>query len=365
MIRQFEPTVKLKYIWSVVKCLLNKNLGPGKIVEEFEQELCNIQQKAYCVSTTSGTTALMMAIESLNLPKGSTILFPAYTFLAGANAARFMGYKVRLVDVTSTNYCMQLPDKKDLKDVSCIMLVNHNGYDASGPGFYDFCKANKIKLIEDSSQCLGNRFCGGYGDVSVLSFSVPKLVTTGQGGAVLTNNEKLYKRLKEIRDHGDNWRKTRIHEKLGVNFKFNDILASYGLAQLKDFKNIKCKKESIACNYRKFLGSYSKNLNKGLLWEVPWMFIYESKKADRIVEELQKSGIQAVKYYSPINHNPPYKTKRKFPVAERLGQELVYLPSSLHLKKREIKRICAIILNVESSEVFKSENLEVTIYGKI
>jgi perosamine synthetase len=317
------------------------------------------------VSTTSGTTALMMAIESLNLPKGSTILFPAYTFLAGANAARFMGYKVRLIDVNNKNYCMRFPDKKDLKDVSCIMFVNHNGYDASGPSFYNFCKANKIKLIEDSSQCLGNRFCGKYGDVSVLSFSVPKLVTTGQGGAVLTDDEKLYKKLKEIRDHGDNWRKTRIHEKLGVNFKFNDILASYGLAQLKDFTNIKYKKELISCWYKQFLDSYGENLNKGLLWEVPWMFIYETKKADRIIEELQKSGIQAVKYYRPISDNPPYKTKRKFPVAERLGRELLYLPSSLHLKKREIKKICAIILNVEFSEVFKSENLEVTIYGKI
>jgi len=350
-IPQYQPLIRRKDAKTVYKTIIKGKLGPGSETILMEEEIKKVTGAKYCVSTTSGTTALIMAIESLNLPKGSTILFPAYTFIAGANAARFMGYKVKLIDVNYNSMCMNPNCIKSLKNVSCIIFVDHNG----SFGFYEresirtICDKNNIAMIEDSAQCIGIKNAGRKGDIGIFSFSVPKLITGGQGGALITDNEKIYKKLLQIRDHGDNWRKDRIHKNIGVNFKFNDIQASYILSQLKDINWFLKKRKEIMCCYE-YDGV---PLDNNGLYENdsgPWMAIYKTKKADKIIKELEKNKVQAVQYYRPINDNPPYKTKLEFATAKMLFEECVYLPSSLNLKRRQIKRICNIIKAVEDSE---------------
>ena len=126
-IPQFEPYVSEKYIDSVSEQMRTGWVGPGKKVEEFERkisEFYNSSEKPFVSATTSGTAALILAIESLEIPKGSTILFPAYTFLAGANAARFLGYNIELVDIKENTLCMD-PDKiKFNNNVKAVIFVN-------------------------------------------------------------------------------------------------------------------------------------------------------------------------------------------------------------------------------------------------
>ena len=241
MIKQFEPKIKLKYIYSVVKQLLSGFIGNGNAIINFESKLKTLFSNIIftdveVISTTSGTVALMMAIKALNLQKDSTILFPAYTFLAGANAARFLGYKVELIDINENTLTMNYKKIKLHKNISAIIYVHHNGYNVKDEEncskIAKICNENKIKLIQDAAQCIG---CMPpfFGDLMTLSFSVPKLITTGQGGAVVIHekdsiikadnllNPNLYFRLLQIRDHGYNWKKDKIHNYLGVNFKFS------------------------------------------------------------------------------------------------------------------------------------------------
>jgi len=348
MISQFEPLKRFKDAWAVFKTIRKGNLGPGKVCLQLEEEIKKLTGAKYCFTTTSGTTALIMAIEALKLPKGSTIIFPAYTFLAGANAARFMGYKVQLVDINPHTLCIDVDKLKFNKNISCVIFVNHNAY--RGNDIYavkQFCYINNIPMIEDSCQSIGIPFAGKTGNVGVFSFSVPKLITGGQGGAVVTDDDDVAKRLGQIRDHGDDWRKDRLHKHIGVNFRYNDIQASYILNQLKDIKALLKKRHTV-------FDTYYKNGIKPFRFaaydpekESLWFVLYKSTRADKIIEELSKNKIQAVKYYRPISHNLPYKTKIKFPVAEQIYKELIYLPSSLNLKKRNIKKICRIIEKVE------------------
>jgi len=348
-IPQFEPYIKRKYAKEVYKNIMNGSLGPGIQTKLIEEKIKQIHRIKNCICTTSGTMALMVAIRSLNLKPGSTILFPSYSFISAANAARFLGYKIKLVDINPYTLCLD-PDKlKYNKNISCVIFINHNGY--HGPDSQQvkqFCVKHNISMIEDAAQCLGIDKTGQIGDISILSFSVPKLITSAQGGAIITNNNKLAEKCRNIIDHGgQGWRQDRIHKSIGLNLRFNDILGSYLLPQLNDLKSLLNKRWKVFYNYymngiKPYRFSPYAEGNESF-----WMVIYRSKKADEIIEELKKSNIQAVKYYKPINHNPPYETKIKYMVAEQIAKELIYLPSSLNLKKRNIKRICGIIKKVE------------------
>lgn len=347
-IKQFKHSIRFKDAWAVFQTIRKGNLGPGIECLLLEERIKRLTGAKHCFTTTSGTTALIMAIKALDLPKGSTILFPAYTFLSGANAARFMGYKVKLIDINPHTLCMDPNKIKITKDISCILFVDHNAYCGNDIlKVQSICNQYKIPMLEDSCQSIGISNAGRVGKVGVFSFSYPKLVSGGQGGVVTTNDDQIAKRLGEIRDHGDNWRKDRIHKYIGVNFKYTDIQASYVLSQLKDIEFLLYKRWELCSEYSKYISIKGFCPAISLHGETPWMIIYRTKKADEIIEELKKHKISAVKYYKCVADNPPYRTKTRFPEAEKAAQELVYLPSSLNLKKRDIKRICEIILKVE------------------
>src|SRR3990167_943090 len=350
-ISQFTPWIRPIYALNTTKTIMSSFIGPGKEVEKFELNILKTIEHSneYCIATTSGTVALIMVIKALELKPGSTILFPAYTFLAGANAAKFLGYNIKLIDIDEDNLCMdpKLVEKelKEIKNMSAIIYVNHNAYDGGTElgDINDLCIDYNIKLIQDAAQCIDVPI-HLYGEMATYSFSVPKIVTTAQGGAVVTKDENIYNKLKQIRDHGDdNWKKTKLHTNLGVNFKFNDILASFGNSQFNHFNEIIKNKDNIFEWYRNHIKI------KDFFQERTWMVIYENSPIiiNKVKEQLKLNNIGSEQYYKPIHWNPPYKTEDSFPIAEKMYERLLYLPSSLTLNKSDVDRICSIIKKVE------------------
>jgi perosamine synthetase len=325
--------------------MLSGWVGSSEATVLFEEEIKEITGAKHCISTTSGTTAIILALKSLNLCKGSRILFPAYTFLAGANACRFLGYEVQLVDVKPDTMCMN-PEEVDRiisqGGIDCVMFVNHNAYVGEDIQLIrKICYDWGVYLFEDSSQALGMPNAGRTGKVGVFSFSVPKLVTTGQGGAIITDDDCVARNCCAWRDHGDNWRKTKVHNRIGGNFKFNDILAAYGLSQLQDIDQLLEYRRTIFDRYRLHLTLQDYG------YDSTWMVLYSSPCANATIESLKDMGIQAVQYYKPIHHNPPFADGGKYPVAEDLYETTLYLPSSLTLEATEIDRICDEIIASE------------------
>ena len=346
-IPQYEPLIEPAYADAVSKQILSGWVGPAETTIEFEEKICEITGAKYCVSTTSGTVALMMAWKASGIVCEPKVFFPAYTFLAGANAMRFFNGRISFVDIKQDTLSMDPDQLKQVYDKVAIqgnihwnacIFVNHNAY--VGPDVQeikDFCEAHGMIMIEDSAQALGMPNAGRTGDMGIFSFSVPKIVTTGQGGAVITDRDDLYENLIKVRDHGGDWRKTRTHNALGVNFKFNDILTSFGLEQLKILDDLLLQRNMVFDRYRKHI----KLVDFG--YKSTWMVIHESKNPDRVIEALKEKEIQAVKYYRAINQNPIYENNKRYPNAEHVAESHIYLPSSLCLKETQIDRICEII----------------------
>ena len=342
-IPQFEPLIKEDYANAVRDQVLSGWVGPGTKTVEFEEKLCELTGAKYCISTVNGTTAILIALKSFNLEYGETpfrprIAFPSYTFLAGANAAKFLNYNVELADIKRSTMSMD-PDL--FRPADAMIYVNHNAYVGEDVlKIKRLCEQHKMPMIEDSSQALGMPNAGRIGDIGIFSFSVPKIITTGQGGAIITDHLELAERCRQIRDHGDNWRQTKIHKELGVNFKFNDIAASLGLAQLQILNNLLEERARVFDCYRKHIPL----IDFG--YPSTWMVIHQSNQPDKLIAELKKESIQAVKYYKPLSDNPPYATGLEYDEARFVSDNYVYLPSSLGLTNEQIKKICGIIENL-------------------
>ena len=347
-IPQFVPQVRSKDIEAVKQQMLSGWVGPAKTTIALEEKIKQLTGATYCISTTSGTTAIMLALLGLDLPEGCTVLFPSYTFLAGANACRMLGYKVQLVDIREKTLCMNptlVEHALDQGDIGCVMFVNHNGYVGEDvEAIKSLCDKYQVPMFEDSCQALGMPIAGRTGKIGVFSFSVPKLVTTGQGGVVITDDAEIAKNCMVARDHGDNWRATKIHEQIGGNFKFNDILAAYGLSQLEDLEQLLSQRKAVFDCYRLHLKIHDYG------YDSTWMVIYHSDKAAAIIEALAAEDIQATQYYRPVNHNPPYADNNCYPTAEWMYDEIVYLPSSLSLTSEQIDKICQIVVRIEGEK---------------
>ena len=353
MIPQYAP------LWSpasnsMVQLALEDNcLGPGEYCTLFENALKLMYGFKHVILTNSGTSALMVAMKAAIGDKVGRILAPSYTFLAGHNAARFLGYDVDLVDINE-DLVMDLnllQRKLGRKAYDAVLFVNHNAYNDSGyiGDIAALCREHSVSLIEDSSQCIhveySNRrdgFCGTIGDMGILSFSVPKLLTTGQGGAIITSDNVLADKCRRIVDHGGgNWRKNRIHEEIGINLRMSDLNAAYGFGQLKDIQQKYNLRTALHKRYKDLLG------DNYISQSHSWMCVARYPDASKVVDELGKFSngeIIAKQYYQPIHWNIPYEDcGDHFPAAEAAFRELVYLPSSLSLTQEMIFKISHII----------------------
>jgi perosamine synthetase len=339
MIRQFIPLFEPTDCERVRRQVASTYVGSGEAVTQFEQAVATESCIRHCIATTSGTTALLLALWAAAEPsRPKKILFPAYTFLAGANAARLAGFDVELVDIEPATLSMSPSALHETLErtgpVAAVMYVDHNAY--VGPQRQEIrqtCDRFEVPLIEDSAQCFGIPM-ELVGDVGVYSFSVPKLVTTGQGGCVITNDDELAAKVRELVDHGGGWRETRVHPQIGANFRFNDLLAALGLSQIERLDHLRSLRRRVFDSYRTRI----RVLDHGM--DSAWMVMYRCHDAAKLSHALAARSIQAVQYYRPLNHNPPYHSDRAYPEAEAAYREWLYLPSSLSLTPDEIGEVC-------------------------
>lgn len=211
---QYQPLVRESWNQAVAECLAEGCIGPGKYVKKFEEELKDKYNFRHCLTVNSGTTALMLAIQSLTR-LGDTIVAPTYSFLAGHNATMLSGRKITLSPVNQYGVLDASGLERTLQNLngeaSCVLFINHNAFNEydSIKRLRDIAYKYNCTFLEDSSQCINVTYnddscgyCGSLGDIGIFSFSVPKLLTTGQGGAIITNNDRYAKHCEQLRDHG-------------------------------------------------------------------------------------------------------------------------------------------------------------------
>ena len=238
------------------------------------------------------------------------------------------------------------------KKTKAIMLVTINGRYPDMEQFVKFAKLKNIFLIEDAAQSLGSfyksKHLGTFGDIGIFSFSAPKVITMGQGGCLITNNEALYKKILMVKDFGRAKSGVDYHEQMGLNLKFNDVQAVIGVEQMRKLPwRVKRKKEM----YR---------LYKSLLREIkevefietdlentsPWFIdvLVPSQKREELIIFLEARGIGSRVFYPAIHTQPPYAwIKERFKNADHVSARGLWLPSSSFLSDEDIAHVCATI----------------------
>ena len=227
---------------NLISAFDNKKLSMGSISQNFENDFKKLTSSNYALSTTSGTMALYLALKSLGITKNDEVLVPAFTWVATANAPQMIGAKVILVDTDKDKPIINLDDlkKKITKKTKAIICVHLNGISCDIKSLKQIRSKYKIPIIEDCAQSLmskyENKLLGTFFDIGCYSFGVTKLLTTGQGGMIVTNNKTISNRIKLLRNNGltDILNPKYVYE--GLNLKSSDLLFSLAKSQLKNIK---------------------------------------------------------------------------------------------------------------------------------
>ena len=341
-----EPWIDASCARAVGEQVASGFIGPGEATATFARRLAALCNTQHCVPTTSGTIALSVAAKALDLRPGDEIIVPAYGVISTINAFASFGFTPRLVDVDPTTACVD-PAALEARltgRTKAVCFVNFSGH--TGTPLVEvaaLCRAKGLPLIEDAACALGHRHdgkpAGSFGTVGCLSFSVPKIVTTGQGGAVVTNDQTEADRARAFIDHGDlEWRRTNLNRDIGTNLRFNDVLASLGLAQLDTLaERLERKRRS----YRALREELDGCLYAVPGTEAPLHYIVFSDDPPALVGKLRAQEIGAAVQYRFLAEHPPYATLNDgdFLGARSWGRTAVYLPFGLALSEDDARRV--------------------------
>lgn len=322
-----------------------------KKTREFEKLIAEYTGAKYCSVVSNGTISLTLALIAYSIGPGDEVIVPDYTMAASANAVKLAGAEVVFADIEPDSLCLDFEQMKNAVSprTKAVVLVTVNGrYPANLEGFVSFCKEKNIKLIEDAAQSLGSfkngKHLGTFGDIGSFSFSVPKIITTGQGGALITNDEAVMDKIRKLRDFGRAAGGSDHYLTMGWNFKFTDIQAIIGIEQMKKLPWRVERKKEIYSLYQKLLSSVSgislipTNLEDTSPWFID-IFVLEDKR-QALIEYLKTRGIGTRPFYPALHSEPVYNRNGSYPVAERVAAQGLWLPSSSKLTDEEIEYVC-------------------------
>lgn len=368
MISVFSPKLSLLDKFNVLRTLLKNEIsGTSPIVNKFEEEISKVFNREYSVAVTNGSSALDVAFNALDLKKGDEVIVPSFTIISCLAAIIRTGATPIFcdVDIDNWNMTLELTKEKVTEKTKAILMVHLYGLTAEAIEIENYCNENDIFLIEDAAEAHGqvidNRKCGSFGNISTFSFYANKHITTGEGGAVLTNDEIIYKKLKQMVNLDfDNANRFK-HKNLYWNYRLSGLQASLGLSQIKKIdKTVKRKRKQ--SNY------YNQLLENNKMFKTPpttvrgvdnhyWVYgILLNKEGIRenVIKDLENIGIQTRPFFWPLHLQDAlpseYKLKQSnLNNSEFLGRNGFYIPLGDHLNNSKQRFICTNLINIINS----------------
>lgn len=321
---------------------------------EFEKMIADYVGAKYASVVNNGTVSLVIALLALGIKRGDEMIVPDFTMIASANAIVLVGATPVFVDINPKDLSLDLEktEKAITPKTKAIMLVSIGGRCPEIEKFVELSKKYNLFLVEDAAQSLGSRYkgkhLGTFGTIGSFSFSSPKVITTGQGGCLVTDNEELYQKILRIKDFGRPKSGVDYHEVLGYNFKFTDLQAVIGIEQMKKLDwRVKRKKEMYKL-YQELLKNISEIefIETNLEDTSPWFIdiLVPEEKREKLISFLSEKRIGTRPFYPAIHTQPPYFwVKGDFKNSEMISKKGLWLPSSSFLKDEEISYICQAI----------------------
>ena len=367
-IQQFEPHLGEEEKQQLIEVIDSGWFTEAKKTREFEKIFAEYVGKKYAVATTSGTSALFIALYAMNLSRNDQVIVPDLTFVASPNSVKMAGAKISLVDIEKNNLCLDIKKTKKMfnKNTRAVMPVDFNGRTADIRELRENTDKANIFIVEDACHTMGSfyrdKHMGHFSDVSIFSFATPKIITTGQGGMLVTDNKELYEKYRMIKDFGrdvdkkHNMRKAFEHVIVGFNFKFTEFQAAVGIAQMKKLSKRVEHKKNMFKIYRDILENVRgiEFLETDLDEIVPWfndIFLSSNKVRDNLIEHLNNHKIGTRIIYPPIHKLKPYSNlKTNFVNTDEMSKRGLWLPSSSFLTEHDIIFISDKIKNFMQEE---------------
>lgn len=325
-----------------------------KKTAEFEQRIADFTGAKHCIVVNNGTISLTLMALAAGIKAGDEVIVPNFTMIATPNSVKMFGAVPVFVDVEPETLCMDIECARNAitPKTKAIFFVNANGrYPKDGiEAFRDLCNQHGLVFLEDAAQALGSfypdgRHQGTVGLAGSFSFSAPKVISTGQGGAIITNDDDMAYRIKRLKDFGRSGGGNDIHDSIGYNFKFTDIQAVIGNEQMKKLPWRVERKKEILKIYREHLKDVNqvKFFEQDLQHTTPWFIDVLVENREGLQIWLKEKGIGTRIMYPPINKQMAYQVSGDHPVSNLVGTNGLWLPSASQLSDNEIIFICSSI----------------------
>ena len=367
MIQVCEPLVGERELQYVADCIRTNWISSrGKYLDEFEQKFADYCGCKYGVTATSGTTALHLALATLGIGKGDEVIVPTFTMTASVCAIIYTGAKPVLVDSEPRFWNIDVTkiEEKVTGKTKAIMPVHIYGHPCDMDPIMDIASRYNLYVVEDAAEVHGaeykGRKMGSIGDMGCFSFYANKIITTGEGGMVLTNSKEMADRAKRLRDLAHSPEKRYSHTDIGFNYRMTNIQASIGLAQLESIDQFVEMRRQNASFYNSYLRELPGiTLPSEAEWakNVYWMYsiVIQDEfglSRDQLMEELAEKGIETRAFFIPMHLQPCFRDMGLFdgetyPVAEDLGIRGLFLPSSTGLTLEQKTYVCESLKEIQ------------------
>lgn len=362
-----RPDVTEWEIERVVEVLRSPRLSLGPTLRQFEEAFATYLGRRRAVAVNSGTSGLFLSLRALGLGPGDEVLTTPFTFIASTTSIMMTGARPVFVDIDPVS--LNIDPERILAALTsrtrAILPVEIFGSPAGFDRICDIAKRHHLFIVEDSCEALGSalegRKAGTFGEMSVFGFYPNKQITTGEGGMIVTDRDDLADLCLSLRNQGrDQAGGWLAHERLGYNYRLSDINCALGLAQLSRIDEIKAKRRQVAAWYREMLAPEERLIvprdeqgcdTSWFVFVVRLVEPYGLEQRNRILQELERQGIQVSNYFPPVHLQPFIASQYghapgDFPVAESVSGRTIALPFFNHLTQDEIALICGVLRGV-------------------
>jgi perosamine synthetase len=332
----------------------------GPFVREFEESFSSFCGVKYGIACMNGTSAIHLGLLSLGVKKGDEVIIPTFTMIATAYAIVYSGARPVLVDAEPKTWNMDtsLVIRKINKKTKAILPVHIYGHPVDMEKIWQVKKENRLYILEDAAEAHGAEYkgikTGALGDAAAFSFYANKIITTGEGGMVVTNNKRIAERARYFRNMAFQKKTRYLHRDIGYNYRMTNLQAAVGLAQMHRIDSIIKKKIKMATLYNeqlKDIEGLTIPVEEKWAKNVYWMYgILINEKIfglsrNRFKEVLYNEGVDTRLFFIPMHKQPVFRKMGLFlnenhPVSEDISIRGLYLPSGLDMDEQKVDFVC-------------------------
>lgn len=326
----------------------------GHFIGDFETAFAAFVGTRYAVAVSNGTTALHLALVGFGVGDGDEVIVPDLTFAATINSVLHAKATPVIVDIDPKTWNI---DPSTLQQAitpktKAVIPVHLYGYPAAMDEINIISKKHSIRVIEDSAEAhgakIGNVLAGALGDCAAFSFYGNKIITTGEGGMITLNDEKIFNRITVLRDHGMNKNDRYKYDEVGFNYRMTNPQAALGVAQLKEINSILLYRKKIQQWYEdrlsKIRGVELRKEQPGM-GSVNWLYTCLVERRDDVIKKLEEEKIESRPMFFPLHEMPIYKNYQRgnYENSKKISYRGISLPTYYGLEESSVERICSVI----------------------